>query len=597
MIKQWPLPGVPAAANDKVDITVAKGQLVPDLRTLGLDDARAKLRAAGLQPGKVESRASDRSRGTIIEQRPAPNASVRPGIAVDVVLAAAPVVPDLTGKTLEESKRLLADQLLSVGTVTSKISPKPQGTVLEQQPSANAEASPRSRVNLVLAEGFETPKLVGLTLDEAGAELAKQLMRLGKVERQVTPDGDGKIVEQTPRAGTSAALGVAIDVVVRVAPTVPDLLGLKEDTATARLAEQQLALNEISYQLAPDTPGQTVIRQDPQPGTTVSNGRTVNIVLAVTAPPPDRPDLVAVPTLRDLTVAQADQNLKLAGLALQLDGTPAGNRPHRVTAQAPEPGRFVKTGTAVTALVEPIDKVIVPDLSGLDQALVDTRLADTFLERGERTWRLSTREQGTVVGQNPPAGTEVAFGNPIDIVLSASSLIPNLTGLTPDEAAPILGGQSLQLGGIEEVFSFRWPGTIVAQTPPPDSPAGSDSVVTVEVVGLVGPLTAGGSLLLALAGAVWFKTRQSGYGSPSHQSVQPPPVYGIAKSAASRPAFSRTARAARPDPPSASGPTFVVDVDRGNQVIQTDAPNLVKPSIRLRGRADPGEQELAITPS
>jgi hypothetical protein len=150
------------------------------------------------------------------------------------------------------------------------------------------------------------------------------------------------------------------------------------------------------------------------------------------------------------------------------------------------------------------------------------------------------------------------------------------------------------------VFSFRWPGTIVAQVPPPDSPAGADSVVRVEVVGLVGPLTAGGSLLLALAGAVWFKTRQSGagYGGPAQASIQPPPVYGIAKSGAARPAFSRTARSARPTPAAAAaaGPAYLVEVDPGNQVIQTDAPNLVKPSVRLRGRADPGEQELAINP-
>ena len=437
--------------------------------------------------------------------------------------------------------------------------------------------------------------MVGLTLDEAGAELAKQLMRLGSIERQVSADGDGRIIDQTPAAGAAASLGVAIDVVVKVPPTVPDLRGLKEDAVTARLAEQQLALNDVGYQLAPDLPSQTVIRQDPEPGTKIANGQTVNIVLAVTAPPPDRPDLVAVPTLSNLSVAQADQNLQLVGLTLQLDRTPTDDRPHRVTAQAPSPGRFVKIGTPVTALVEPIDKVNVPDLFGIDQASIETVLADNFLEVGQRTWALSTKPEGTVVDQEPLAGTEVAFGIPIDITLSASSLIPDLTGLTPEEASPILGGQSLQLGGIDEVFSLRWPGTIVAQVPEPDTPTGTDGVVKVEVVGLVGPLTAGGSLLLALAGVIWFKTRQSDHGGAPH-SVQPPPVYGIAKSAPARPAFNRTARAARPEAAPSSEPNYVVNIDPGNQVIQTDAPNLVKPSIRLRGRADPGEQTLAIEP-
>lgn len=600
VIKQWPLPGVPAAAEDKVDITIAKGQFVPDLGRLSLDEARRRLQAAGLQPGSVENRPSDQPGGTIIDQRPAANTSVRPGAAVDLVIAAAPVVPNLVGRTVDQSRQLLLAQRLEVGSITSKVSPEPQGTVLEQRPSANTEARPRSKVDLVLAEGLETPTLVGLTLKEAGAELAKKLMRLGDVERQVASDGDNRIVQQNPAAGTSASLGIAIDVVVRVPPTVPNLLGLSQDDVASRLAEQQLSLSEVGYQLAPGTPSQTVISQNPEPGTNIANGQAVEIVLAVSEAPADRPDLVAVPTLSNLSLSQADQNLKLAGLELQLDGTPDDTRPHRVTAQNPSPGRFIQVGAPVVALVEPVDKAVVPDLLGINQDSADPLLTDSFLTIGERTWALSTKEQGTIIDQEPAPGTEVALGLPVDLVLSASALIPDLTGLTPEEATPILGGMALQLGGIEEVFSFRWPGTIVAQTPPPDSPTGGDSIVRVEVVSMVGPLTVGGSLLLALAGFIFVKTRQSGHGS-APQTAAPPPVYGIAKSGTvARPAFSRTAKAARPGPvppPQQREPNYIVNTDAGTQVIQTDASTLVKPSIRLRGRADQGEQSLAIESS
>ena len=164
VIKQWPLPGVPAAASDKVDITLAKGQIVPDLSALALDAARVVLREAGLQPGQVTNRPSDEARGTIIEQRPGPNSSVQPGAVVDLVLAAGPVVPDLAGKTLDQARRLLAGQLLTIGTVTTKVSSAPQGTILEQRPGANAEASARSSVDVVLAGGFEAPNLVGSPL-------------------------------------------------------------------------------------------------------------------------------------------------------------------------------------------------------------------------------------------------------------------------------------------------------------------------------------------------------------------------------------------------------------------------------------------------
>ncbi len=601
IIKQWPLPGVPAAANDQVDFTVAKGQTVPDLRRLTLNDARTRLRDAGLKPGRVESRVSDQQRGTIIEQRPAANEVVSPGIVIDVVLAATPIVPDVGGRTIDEARRLITSQLLKVGSVTAKVSNQSQGTVIEQQPRASAEASPGSAVDLVLAEGLEVPKLIGLSLDEAGAELAKQLMRVGKVERRTSPDGDGRIIDQSPAPGAPATFGVGIDVVIAEPPTVPDLRGLDPEAVAKALAEKQLVLGNIDFQLSVGQPDQTVLTQDPPAGSAITNGSSISVVLAVTTPPPDRADLVPAPDVTRLTAAQADQAVKNVGLVLQLEGSADADRPNRVTTQAPIAGRLIAIGSPVIAQLEPIDEVLVPDLLGVVQEAVDARLADTFLAVGQQDWRLSTQPDGTVINQDPPPGTPVAFGKTVDVVLSASALIPDLSGLTPERADPILNSQSLQLGGIEETFSIGWPGTIVGQVPEADSPARIDSIVRVEVVGLAGPLTAGGSLLLALAGLIWYRTHQSGGAgmASSANTPTPPPVYGISRSAPARPAFDKTARAARPAAAAGSRPQadYVVNVDAGTQVTQTDAPSLVKSSIRVRGRTDPGEQTLAIEPS
>jgi len=596
IIKQWPLPGVPAAADDKVDITVAKGQVVPDLSRLTLNDARSQLRDAGLRPGRVESRVSDETRGTIIDQRPAPNAVVVPGNTVDVVLAATPVVPDLAGQTVDAARRLLTAQLLTVGSITTKISSDPQGTVVEQQPRADAEARPGSAVNLVIAEGIEVPSLVGLTPEEAGAELAKQLMRLGKVDRRITADGDGRIIAQSPAPGAPAVFGADINVTITEPPLVPDLLGLTPEAVASALSGKQLALAQVEFQLSFDQPDQTVLSQDPPAGVAIENGGTVSIVLAVASSPPDQPDLVPTPEVTNLTTAQANQTLSDAGLVLQLDGTEDGSRPGRITAQSPIAGRFLKIGSPVLARLEAIDEVIVPDLTGIGETTVTSRLSDAFLELGEQDWRLSTQPDGTVINQDPPPGTTVALGNTVNVVFSASSLIPDLTGLTPEEATPVLASQSLQLGGVQQAFSLSWPGTIVNQTPEPNSPARLDTTVQVSVVGLTGPLTAAGSLLLAIAGIVWFRANQGG-GYPAAAAAgstpKPPQVYGIAKSATAG-AVGRRQRPTKPAPAARPTIDYIVHADPGTQVTQTDAPTLVKPAIRVRGRIDPGEQSLAI---
>ena len=119
----------------------------------------------------------------------------------------------------------------------------------------------------------------------------------------------------------------------------------------------------------------------------------------------------------------------------------------------------------------------------------------------------------------------------------------------------------------------------------------------VSVVGLTGPLGAAGSLLLLIAGVVWYRARQGGGyagAAVAGSTPKPPPVYGIAKSAAAGAALGRKPRATKP----AAGPLvdYVVHADPGTQVTQTDAPTLIKSAIRIRGRTDPGEQSLAIDP-
>jgi hypothetical protein len=57
--------------------------------------------------------------------------------------------------------------------------------------------------------------------------------------------------------------------------------------------------------------------------------------------------------------------------------------------------------------------------------------------------------------------------------------------------------------------------------------------------------------------------------------------------------------ARRPPAPAAAPreqgrPDIIVHVDPGTQVIQTDAAELIRASVRLRGKIDPGEQSLAI---
>jgi serine/threonine-protein kinase len=88
-----PLPGTSLQLPAKVTLTVSTGPsvvAVPDLSGRTAPEARSALRDAGLrfvEPPEVDSLSSG-TPGTVVRQRPAPGASVKPGTGVRVTVAA-----------------------------------------------------------------------------------------------------------------------------------------------------------------------------------------------------------------------------------------------------------------------------------------------------------------------------------------------------------------------------------------------------------------------------------------------------------------------------------------------------------------------------
>jgi tetratricopeptide (TPR) repeat protein len=93
IIEQSPEPGTEVKAGGSVSVTVSTGTStveVPSLTGLGRDQARDKLRAAGLELGKVFSGLrSDVPDGRVIEQRPAAGMTVKSGANVHITVNAA----------------------------------------------------------------------------------------------------------------------------------------------------------------------------------------------------------------------------------------------------------------------------------------------------------------------------------------------------------------------------------------------------------------------------------------------------------------------------------------------------------------------------
>ncbi len=175
------------------------------------------------------------------------------------------------------------------------------------------------------AEMVKVPDVVGMQQDEATTALADAGFQVTPEEAAEPGDAkEGEVVAQDPEAGGEAPKGSSVTISVVGAPeaiAVPDVVGLSEDAATAKLEKAGLRANPRTKEdgsVKPDT----VIAQSPEQGTELAPDSRVDIIVAVA---PAESGQVTVP---DVSGAHASRRREHAsGCRTQGRG---GGEPERV---------------------------------------------------------------------------------------------------------------------------------------------------------------------------------------------------------------------------------------------------------------------------
>ncbi len=193
-------------------------------RVIGADttNARTTLSTAGFNVRTVESVTHpSAARGTVVWQDPPPSVVAPEGSTVEVSVSAGPQrvsLPDVTGFELGLAQMLIEKAGLIVARVERAQTAAPRGVAVNTRPPAGSFLLPGSGVTLVVSQGAPTitiPNLVGLTPDSARAALEDAGLQLGVESRRTVPSAQaGSIIQQNPGAGTLAAPGIAVDVVI-----------------------------------------------------------------------------------------------------------------------------------------------------------------------------------------------------------------------------------------------------------------------------------------------------------------------------------------------------------------------------------------------
>ena len=196
-----------------------------------------------------------------------------------------------------------------------------------------------------------------------------------------------------------------------------------------------------------------------------------------------RPDVVAVPDLRDLGSDEARRLVERAGLELEVgDSLPHPEAPHGVVlAQSPLPGGEVAPGTSVRIIVSSgSPRRTVPDVMALTRVPAE-RLLDASGFRVQVAEVPDPLPAGRVVSLHPAPGTLVQLPAVVQMEVSAGPAmveVPSLFGLGEDEARSALSAARLRLGRVEyDLGAFGSREMVVDQ-----DPAAGDSIPMGEAV-------------------------------------------------------------------------------------------------------------------
>jgi serine/threonine-protein kinase len=202
--------------------------------------------------------------------------------------------------------------------------------------------------------------------------------------------------------------------------TVPELTNKPLEVAQAECMRLGLPLMISGWRNDPEVPANVVISQSPLAGEEVKQGREIWVLVS------KGQDLATIPDVEGMTLKEASIEFQNADVSM-------GNvsrmyheqiEKDRVISQNPKAGLQVPKNTPVDLVVsqgpEP-QTVKTPNVLG--KMLEEAReiLISSLLGVGNIDYRASEQPEGTVIGQNPPPGTEVPYQYRVSLTVSGKT--------------------------------------------------------------------------------------------------------------------------------------------------------------------------------
>lgn len=295
VLTQDPPAGTTVEIGSSVSLTLSSGPCpvsVPDLVGMTTTEAETALAYARLALGNTTEQCnSEFPSGKIVSQSPTAGEQVPPGSKVNIVVSLGPcpvTVPNILWRTRSEAESMITGAGLVVGIVSEQCDDTiPANRIINQYPQAGQQVSAGSTVNFAVSTGpclVTVPNIVSYKQSIAENILTTAGLVVGEVTQQCHPNiRAGIVISQSPSAGTQVNFGTSVDLVLSIGPCpveVPDVIAMPQNIAETTITSAGLNLGTITQQCNDSIPAGNVINQFPSPGTQVSPGTAVNLIVS-----------------------------------------------------------------------------------------------------------------------------------------------------------------------------------------------------------------------------------------------------------------------------------------------------------------------------
>jgi len=374
IMKQEPLGGASRKSPCSITLTVSLGvekTILEDYTVMDWRVASTALRSAGFSVEAIRESSLVIPSGYVIATDPAPGTLIEKGgrVLLRVSIgteATSYVIPDFTGKSEVEVKKILDENNLTLGEAVYTRSSEAPGTILSHSPAEGAVVyTGMAEISFVVSGGpdFPTkyyPDVRGMTYDEAEKELEKYGLACIPIYVKHTSE-KGTVVSQSPSVTdelspdlTSVMLNVSGGEEYEKNVSMCRVTGFDLDSAEAliKFCFDGYAVPKVTVKyVRDDSAAGTVVAQKPAEKTKVDTaGGEIEIVLTVSGGP-EYTVTVIVPDVTGMTRDEAVVVLDAAGIAAKIVNRASSEDEFTVIGQS-EPAEKEITALEGTIVVE-----------------------------------------------------------------------------------------------------------------------------------------------------------------------------------------------------------------------------------------------------